>query len=56
MKEQPSRDERGRVLPGHSLNAQGKPKGAIGQASKLRQALSNDLPAILEMAQRPSIR
>ena len=48
MKDQPSRDERGRVLPGHSLNTQGKPKGAIGQAGKLRQALSNDLPAILD--------
>jgi len=49
MKDQPSRDERGRVLPGHSLNMNGKPRGALSNAGRLREALNNDLPAVIEV-------
>ncbi len=44
----PARDQKGRVAPGHSLNPQGRPKGALGEAGRLRQALAEELPEILE--------
>jgi hypothetical protein len=44
----PARDQKGRVAPGHSLNPRGRPKGALGEAGRIRQALAEELPEILE--------
>ncbi len=43
-----ARDQKGRVAPGHSLNPRGRPKGALGSSGRLRQALAEQLPDILE--------
>lgn len=45
---EPVRDQKGRVAPGNSLNPQGRPKGALGQSGRMRQALAHELPDILE--------
>jgi len=40
----PERDERGRVLPGYSLNPAGKPKGTLSLISILKRLLQNPIP------------
>ncbi len=37
----PARDEKGRLLPGHSGNPRGRPKGSKGLAARLRDMTRN---------------
>ena len=46
------RDDRGRILPGSTLNPKGKPKGSLSKAVALRNGLAADLPEILEAVVR----
>ena len=41
------RGDRGRILPGKSLNPKGKAKGTLSAAGRIRAALAGDLPEIL---------
>lgn len=42
------RDTNGRIMPGNSLNPNGKPKGTLGKAGRLREELAKEIPGILQ--------
>jgi len=52
----PGRDEKGRMLPGHSANPAGRPPGRVSLTTRLREVLCHqaveDGPMVVEVAMR----
>lgn len=52
----PGRDEKGRMLPGHSANPAGRPPGRVSLTARLREVLCHqaeeDGPMVVEVAMR----